>query len=412
MRLVLKRWIRSPVFIIAFALFTFVRAYSSRHVLWTWVYVPVKMIYTHVQSPDVIWEKAAPAEEGFDENRLEILGRNLESRHTDAFLVVRGGRIIYEWYALQTGANDEHYESAMAKAVVAVPTVLVGLTDNRFSLDDPLSKYAPELKNDPLRSQIRIRDLLFHQSGLDDVDFNQAKQGKVDGWKKAYYEHREKRFEYALFQVPMLFQPGTRGQYSGIGYYALAYAVTKALQGAPESDIKTLFSKRIMEPLGIPKTDWSLSYGESYEFAGLKLYAFGSGADLSARAVARIGELVLERGQWHGQRIFDARWLDDVLGRVEIGDPKHVSNHHGFILNRNGRYASLPLDAFFGEGGSHNVVLVVPSLDLVVVRNGESLADPGEGYEDALEIHLFRPIIESIVGAGSRPARWGASEEG
>jgi CubicO group peptidase (beta-lactamase class C family) len=206
----------------------------------------------------------------------------------------------------------------------------------------------------------------------------------------------------------MIFQPGTRGQYSGIGYYALAYAVTKALQGAPESDIKTLYSKRIMAPLGIPKKDWSLSYGESYEFAGLKLYAMGSGADMSARAVARVGELVLERGDWHGQRIFDAHALDDVLGRVESGDPKHVSNHHGFILNRNGRYPSLPLDAFFGEGGGHNIALVVPSLDLVVVRNGESLADPGEGYEDAMENHLFRPILESIVGPGSRPVKWEA----
>jgi hypothetical protein len=51
---------------------------------------------------------------------------------------------------------------------------------------------------------------------------------------------------------------------------------------------------------------------------------------------------------------------------------------------------------------------VVPSLDLVVVRNGESLADPGEGYEDAMENHLFRPILESIVGPGSRPVKWEA----
>jgi len=272
-------------------------------------------------------------------------------------------------------------------------------------LNDPLSEYVPELKKDPLRSQIRIRDLLFHQSGLDDVDFYKAKEGAVDGWKKAYYEYPDQRFEYALFQVPLVFQPGTREQYSGAGYYALAYALTKALQGAPESDINTLVAKRIMEPLEIPARDWSLSYGTSYNVKGLKLFAIGSGAEMTPRAVARVGELVLERGQWHGRRIFDARLLDDILGRGQTGDPKDVSNHHGFILNRSGRYKSLPRESFFGMGGGHNIVLVVPSLDLVVVRTGESLADPGEEFNAAMERHFFGPIIGSIVGAGSRSAK-------
>ena len=214
----------------------------------------------------------------FRSSRLETLRQELKARRTDAFLIVRGDRIVYEWYASRFGPNVPHHEAAMAKAVVAVPALLIALTDHRMGLDDRLSQYVSGLENDPLRSQIRIRDLLFHQSGLDDVDFNEAKQGHLDGWKKAYYEYPNKRFEYALFQVPVLFQPGTQERYSGPGYYALAYALTRALQGAPETDINTLVAKRIMEPLGIPKRDWSLSYGTSYNVNGLKLFAIGSGA--------------------------------------------------------------------------------------------------------------------------------------
>jgi len=49
--------------------------------------------------------------------------------------------------------------------------------------------------------------------------------------------------------------------------------------------------------------------------------------------------------------------------------------------------------------------LVVRSLDLGVVRTGESLADPGEEFDAAMERHFFRPVIESIVGPGSRSGK-------
>jgi len=402
----ISRWgIGKFGFIVACALFASLALYSSRHIISYWIVGPLKTIYRHIESPDVAWERASPAEEGFDRSSLETLQQELQARRTEAFLVVRSDRIVYEWYAFHAGPNVPHWGGGMAKGVVAVPALLIAQTDHRIDLDDRLSQYVPALEKDPLRSQIRIRDLLFHQSGLDDVAFAEAAQGRVDGWKKAYYEHPDKRFEYALFHVPMLFQPGARERYCGVGYYALAYALTRALQGAPETDINTLFAKRIMEPLGIPKRDWSLSYGTSYNVNGLKLFAIGSGEEMTPRAAARVGELVLERGEWHGRRIFDARLLEDVLGRGNTEDHKDVSNHHGFVLNRSGRYKSLPRDSFLGLGAGHNMVLIIPSLDLVVVRSGESLADPGEEFDAAMERHLFRPIIESIVGSGSRSAK-------
>jgi len=402
----ISRWDSGKVgVVVACTLVASLVLYSSRHVLRSWTAGALETINRYIESPDVAWERTSPAEEGFDRSRLQALQQELQARRTDTFLVVRGDRIVYEWYAIPFGPNVRHEISAVAKAIVTVPALLVGLTDHRIDLDDRLSQYVPALEKDPLRSQIRIRDLLFHQSGLDDVDFAQAEQGHVDAWKADYYKHPDKRFEYALFQAPMLFRPGTREQYSGVGYYALAYALTKALQGAPEADINILFAKRIMEPLGIPQRDWLLSYGKSYNVSGLKLFAIGSGAEMTPRAAARVGELILERGEWHGRRIFDAGLLDAVLGRDNTDDPKDVSNSHGFALNRNGQFKSLPRDSVFAACSGPNIILVVPSLDLVVVRNGESLADPGEEFDAALERHFFRPIIESIVGPGSRSGK-------
>jgi CubicO group peptidase (beta-lactamase class C family) len=71
----------------------------------------------------------------------------------------------------------------MAKAVTAVPVLLTALSEGRINLDDPLWKYYPKLKNDPVRSQILIIHFIYHTSEIEDVDFYAGKQGILSGWK-------------------------------------------------------------------------------------------------------------------------------------------------------------------------------------------------------------------------------------
>jgi len=59
----------------------------------------------------------------------------------------------------------------------------------------------------------------------------------------------------------------------------------------------------------------------------------------------------------------------------------------------------VPRDAFAGAGAGNQILLVVPSIDLIVVRNGVNLYDPteGEGFWAGLEKHLFNPLMESLI---------------
>ncbi len=65
----------------------------------------------------------------------------------------------------------------------------------------------------------------------------------------------------------------------------------------------------------------------------------------------------------------------------------------------------LPLDAapdaFAGAGAQQQVLLVVPSLDLVIVRNGGSLTDENEseslGFWGGIEKYVFNPVLEAVV---------------
>jgi CubicO group peptidase (beta-lactamase class C family) len=352
--------------------------------------------------PSVPWESVAPKSRGLDPARLEGLIDRLRSQSTDVFLLARGGAIVAEWYAPDREVNTQFAMAAMAKAVTGSMALLLTLSDGRVELDDRIAEHYAGWRQDSRKSQITIRQLASHSSGLDDVDFSAV----GGGWKRHYYQNTKQRFQLALERAPLLFDPGERQLYSGLGYYVLAYVITKSRRGLPEDDLESLLRARLFEPLGIPRRAWSLSYGESYEFDGLQLYAIGSGASITARAAARIGQLVLDRGKWQGEQLIPANWVDTLrsLGPLAAErrlDPTELGAGLGWWMNSDGLVPSLPRDAMVGVGNGDRVLLVVPSLDLVMVRSGGLLA-PAEGVAiwknpwNRLDEHLFGPLMAVV----------------
>jgi CubicO group peptidase (beta-lactamase class C family) len=358
---------------------------------------------------NIPWESVSPQSRGFDSLRLEALGDELQAKSTDVFLVVRGGDIVTERYGQGFGPNTLFGMAAMAKAASGSMALLLSLADERVGLDEAVGNWYPAWSDDSVKSRITIRQLATHSSGLDDVDFTDV----GGGWKQYYYDHPDQRFELALERAPALFEPGSHQSYSGLGYYVLAYALTKSLRDAPEKDLATLLRKRLFEPLEVPRRAWQISYGESHEFDGLRLYAIGSGASITARAAARIGQLVLDHGSWQGQQLIPATWVDTLRSIVPLAadrrlDPSELGAGLGWWMNSDGSAPSLPSDAMVGLGNGDRVLLVVPSLSLVMVRSGGLLA-PAEGEAvwknpwSRLDEHLFGPLMATLAMTSSAP---------
>ena len=353
--------------------------------------------------PSVTITTSSPEAEGLDRRKLLIWTSELERFNTSALLILRSGKIAYEWYSPSYNVNKRHYTAALAKGLSGITTLLVCLSDGVIKLDDPLWKYYPPIKTDKLRSKIKIRDLAFHRSGIDNVSFPAGKKVELSGWQKEYYDNDGVRFHFAMQRAPILFEPGSREQYSGVGYYALAYAVTKALQNSPYSTIYQLYKKRIAEPLSLPDNSWSISYGESYPLDGMRMYAFGSGGAFTARAAAKIGELMLQRGEYQGHRIFSEYWYNRViLSNNRRTTEKIISTNHGWTLNLKDKWSSLPKDAYVSIGGGHQLVLVVPSQDMVVVRFGDTIRQNSKIEDNFLNKKFFLPLMESITGKSKR----------
>src|SRR5262249_43677291 len=237
---------------------------------------------------------------------------------------------------------------------------------------------------------------------------------KLSGWKGDFWKALDPPndpFTLARDKAPVLFEPGTALQYSNPGIAMLGYAITAALKDAPQKDIRTLLRERVMRPIGVADAEWSVGYGKTFSVDGLPLVAGWGGGSYTARALARVGRLLLREGDWDGQQILSKEAVRQITG--DAGLPGHCGI--GFWTNADGRYPRLPRDTYYGAGAGDQLLIVVPSRNLIVVRNGETLApeprnakDVFEAYHDQRVKILFAPVLEAIIerkASGAAPYR-------
>ena len=141
----------------------------------------------------------------------------------------------------------------------------------------------------------------------------------------------------------------------------------------------------------------------------MTLYAMGSGADYTARAAARMGQLVLDFGRWGDRRLLDSSlvaWsLQPATAQLppDSGDYRRPPSTRGggWSLNSRASWPEVPRDAVAGMGSGHEIILIVPSLDLVMVRLGRALS-PDAQFSPTMRDRLFAPLMRAVIGPSSR----------
>lgn len=229
--------------------------------------------------------------EGINQKALETLIRRAEETHSDALLILKGGRLVGEWYF-----GKERGKIQLMSATKSVVGLVVGklIDDGKIkSADQPVHEFYPEWKQGR-KKLITIRHLLNHTSGLQDnpnagVEIEPA----PDVVKLA-------------LAAELSEDPGRKFSYNNKAVNLLAGIV----EAASGKRMDVYFRDEILRPMGVTDYNWLLDRtGNPYAMAGLELNA----ADL-----ARIGQLVLDRGTWGGRRIISEKWIDESL---EQGQP-------------------------------------------------------------------------------------------
>ncbi|MDX1980568.1 MAG: serine hydrolase [Bryobacteraceae bacterium] len=346
----------------------------------------IAVLLTLGLNAEVAWRAGKAEEQGFDRAKLDALTVKLASQNTRAFLVVRRNRLIHEWYAPGVAPSQRQGTASLAKAIAGGTTLMLAMNERRISPDDPASNYIAEWKADPRRARITIRHLATHTSGVEDAEQDDIPHMQLPGWKGAFWKRSPNPFGNAISDAPILFEPGSRFHYSNPGIAALSYAVSAALRGR---DVRELLRDRVMTVLGIPESDWAISYNNSvFERDGLRLYATWGGGNFTPRAVARIG-------QW--MMLPAARKMVNYAGMPvdRTADRYQPASGLCWWINHDGVWPGIPRDAFVGAGAGHQMLIVIPSLELVAVRNGAALND--KPFWTAAYEELFRPLLAAIA---------------
>jgi CubicO group peptidase (beta-lactamase class C family) len=349
-------------------------------------------------SPAWDWTTASPESQGMSSEKLKALTEALAARSTSGLLVIRNDKIVSEWYAPGAGPTIPHGTASMAKALVGGVSMAVAITDSQVTLDDKAAQFIPQWQGDGRKSRITLRQLGSHTSGLADAEDRDLPHEKLSGWQGDFWKRLnppKDPFTIARDIAPVLFEPGEREEYSNPGIGMLVYALTAALKDAPQKDLRTLLRERVMRPIGVPDAEWAVGYNQTFTVDGLPLVAAWGGGNFTARAAARIGRLMLRQGNWEG-----AQLLSPEAVRLVTSDAgTHSTCGIGWWSNNTGRCARLPKDAFWGSGAGHQITLVVPSLKVVVVRNGRELAQiraPAE-FNNPIYKWLFEPLVAAVT---------------
>jgi CubicO group peptidase (beta-lactamase class C family) len=324
---------------------------------------------------------------------------NLAAHHTTGILVIQHGRTLLEWYAPGWSADRPHGTASMAKALVGGMSLALAMNDGRISPDDRASKYISAWRDNPRKNKITIRQLATHTSGIADAEQEGVPHEQLPGWMGDFWKRTPDPFSVAIHQAPVLFEPGTSNQYSNPGMAALSYAITASLKAG---DIRTLLKERLLDPLDVAEREWSIGYGKAYEVDGLKLYANWGGATFTARAAARIGRLMMQQGQWDGRELIRRDVVKRVLTDQHMPRPARSptdpapASGLAWYVNTDGIWPAAPRDTFAGAGAGHQVIVVVPSLELIVVRNGDALADTKPGFWGPVYDLVIEPVMRAV----------------
>ena len=124
-----------------------------------------------------------------------------------------------------------------------------------------------------------------------------------------------------------------------------------------------------------------------------------SGLRLRSRDLAKLGHLVLRRGEWNGQRIISARWIDQCL-TPQIGGPEIYFYGFQWMLGRSlVRQREISWAVATGLGGQR--LFVIPALDLIVAITAGLYTGPLQ-YSLPLQI-LNRHVLDAIRDKRARP---------
>ncbi|HEU4602780.1 MAG TPA: serine hydrolase [Steroidobacteraceae bacterium] len=348
-----------------------------------------------------------PAELGMDASKLAQAEQYSQISASSSGAIIRKGKVAYYWggpSADQKSLGAPLYDVKSTTKSMGGVALGLALEDGKIgSINDTAQQYLDSFgkvedgqpANDPGKlASITLLQLATHTAGF-------AKDG---GYCQLQYD------------------PGTTWSYSDCGLNWLADVLTNVYQ----QDLLTLTQDRVWKEIGLTSADlrWRAN---NYRTDGATSVPprreLAAGITANINAMARVGLLFLNNGNWNGKQILPQSFVQTVqTPPAEVASAANpnpdtypnATSSYGVLWWTNKPNSegvkpmpNVPDDAFWAWGLGDSVIVVIPSKELVIARaqiikvndnNFETGLNGREGWNgDASVLEpLVQPVVESI----------------
>ncbi|HMS98690.1 MAG TPA: serine hydrolase [Saprospiraceae bacterium] len=297
-----------------------------------------------------VWQTSDAHALGWDTTLLQDLRLFLDTTDTKAFMVLKDGKIVLEYYFNDHNATKPWYWASAGKSLTSV-MVACAQADGKLKLTDPTSKYlgvgwtsctAAE------ESKITIQHQITMTTGLNDNTSFECTDPEC---------------------LQCLAAPGSRWAYHNSPYTLL----DGVIEGATGQNLNAYLKSRLSDKTGINGLYIQSNYNNVF-------YS-------TARVMARFGLLVLGKGSWAGVDVINNPAYVNAMSQTS----QNLNQSYGYLWWLNGKSSFMlpgaqfvfpgplvttaPADMFAALGKNDQKLYIVPSQNLVVVRMGDKATD-------------------------------------
>ena len=315
----------------------------------------------------------AVADAAFDDPSLGV---------TNAVLVIRGGRLVYERYGgvkeffdrpgEAVGPETDLLSWSMAKSILHLA---LGQLVEAGRLDPVgLAPVAEWTRDGDARATIRVADLLAMRDGLGFIEEYEIGQTShvID---MLFGEGKDDVARFAA-AIPLAHAPGTVFNYSS-GTSNILSGIVADLVGRHD-DYRAFLDEAIFSPLAMA------SASPGMDAAGT--FIASSYVHASARDFAKFGLCYLRGGHFAGRQLVSRDWIDTAQV------PLSYDEESGHFYSWQWWVTGDDYGTYWASGYEGQSISVVPSLDALVLRFGHT------AHENYPDLYRWRArLIDAIA---------------
>jgi CubicO group peptidase (beta-lactamase class C family) len=298
------------------------------------------------------WDTLSPKTLGWCEDKIQPLYNFLDSNNTKAFIVLKDGKIVMEKY-FGTFTKDSAWYWASAGKTLTAFCIGIANQEGKLKLSDTTSKYLGNGWTSMTQAEedkVTIWNQLTMTSGMMDTGTF------FDCTSKACLKYKA--------------DAGARWAYHNSPYTLL----DSVLENATGTDLNAFVNTKIKMSTGMTGLFFKSGFNNVY-------YS-------TPRSMARFGLLLLNKGKWDGTDILK----DSTYFKAMTTSSQSINNSYGYLTWLNGKSSFMlpstqivfngflcpdaPSDMYAALGKNGQIINVVPSQNLVVIRMGNMWTTP------------------------------------